>query len=1278
MSKSTITDQKYHIRAEPLMDFLFPARRQDPVSFYTWAHRRMQCRYWTLGYSLKVIADEQDAQYLSLLAVDPVLQGQGLGKMLLENDLQKIDEEDSAAWLLDGESKSMESYGRCDRAHREKCRDFFLSRYRSRVATVTLKTHPIPENSLHDLLPYLLDDKDFYQARVYVSGTQLNNGHFDIMPLLWEALGTMPHDFMVLCDTLVNQHSPFSKNYRNRPVPLHFQYPSLEDLALYFTTWDLPGRDIVYSMVQHSLWTYHRALHMASLGEFWGFRPQDDNRIYPLEFGLMVFIEEQWREMAWVYLDNALSEVPDLRLPEHQNSSFIDDRKTDAVDFLDEEKKTARAVHVLFSAAGTGKTQQIFRLLQQHWGFYMLAPNLEPTPASPVDTDIIEPRRYSASRDTYTLYEDHPLTNPKWKSGSVHVFRPIVVARTALLYEFLRQNPKASPKTWLWLQISCKTFDPFDALYRLFRLSDSEYLGLDSAVSIKAELPGHMVPKCYALLEDRSSPSADISLYHCLDEAQCTFSDPEALSMFHDLYDSLTVDYMMQFDWQFRHDKRFEVRDSAPTPLENDAPFRSVVPSSIYNGMPSLNHSLVVSGTSLEVERLTEILDQLFEKTWGDDEPQPEQWTKYQIHNVFPLIASNNDFWTVYETHLTDIMADSTGFRDPTRSDLPLLSRSGRPLAFRLPTESVNLAAVREWLWRPLSVPSLPDIIMLLNQAYLLIPQRYQKILTAPETFGFASLEALLDHGNSETVAVTIISHLVLPLRRGSNSQLGLFGDSVLHLLAIFGNQHADQVSQDIQNQGPSTPESKYCFTVVAGALHSALRNLVMRDTISTHSTSHRGRYRWSTIYIEEILLLSQSEAFRNFSLRNMRLGIINAKDRTYDAAATALKSQIRKMRTSGKTELSQDLFRAAIRAEIMSMPSIFRKKGNAELVTYGFALAQREGDTVCYTLAEPIAVHAVMDFLRTEGGSEYQELMLEWLINTQEDCEVRAMFGKATEWFMAMSLDYMLRPRPSNISTMPDLLNGSARRETLLNLLSGSLALDSEADKLFNLKSRVDMSEFVLSDSSSVFEYDYSGTIWKWMNQYRVAGQTSTPTFLFPDINAGPDLVFILERNDCRKRNPEQTCLESLSKILVAVQIKTGGGARFEGAMETLIESNWHRNLDEKVRDAECAESSQWLDTPFILLLICTGITVKQDKINKWIKKNCSRVPKGRFVCVLDETVTSSLWGEDFVALADAIKRQGTQQKEASLRYKDKHGANEDGADTLLVDRSRKRIRPS
>ncbi|KAF5981896.1 puromycin n-acetyltransferase [Fusarium coicis] len=189
---------------EPLIDFFFPTRRQDPLSFYIWSCRRFQRRYWTPGYSLSVVVDKHDhpvglswwkrptqpltllqklftpckvlhwvsfeyplissafwigsvvnavinlqeylfpiqglnkknmetfeqafsavephllntpqrqnAHYLSLLGVDPVLQGEGLGKMLLEDGLEKVDDDDSAAWLvsLAGLEKLYARYG---------------------------------------------------------------------------------------------------------------------------------------------------------------------------------------------------------------------------------------------------------------------------------------------------------------------------------------------------------------------------------------------------------------------------------------------------------------------------------------------------------------------------------------------------------------------------------------------------------------------------------------------------------------------------------------------------------------------------------------------------------------------------------------------------------------------------------------------------------------------------------------------------------------------------------------------------------------------------------------------------------------------------------------------------------------------------------------------------------------------------------------------------------------------------------------------------------------
>ncbi|KAL3608808.1 hypothetical protein FPOAC2_03818 [Fusarium poae] len=52
---------------------------------------------------------------------------------------------------------------------------------------------------------------------------------------------------------------------------------------------------------------------------------------------------------------------------------------------------------------------------------------------------------------------------------------------------------------------------------------------------------------------------------------------------------------------------------------------------------------------------------------------------------------------------------------------------------------------------------------------------------------------------------------------------------------------------------------------------------------------------------------------------------------------------------------------------------------------------------------------------------------------------------------------------------------------------------------------------------------------------------------------------------------------------------------------------------------------------------------------IDKWIENKASRIPGGLFLCVLDGTVTSDIWGQDFVALADTIKKQNAREQRPS-----------------------------
>jgi hypothetical protein len=108
-------------------------------------------------------------------------------------------------------------------------------------------------------------------------------------------------------------------------------------------------------------------------------------------------------------------------------------------------------------------------------------------------------------------------------------------------------------------------------------------------------------------------------------------------------------------------------------------------------------------------------------------------------------------------------------------------------------------------------------------------------------------------------------------------------------------------------------------------------------------------------------------------------------------------------MAAQGKSGLVQDLQRAGIRAEILGRPTIFLDPRYAELVTHGFALVEHySSDGVKFKLAEPLAVHAIMHYLRGEKLDEYHRLMLQWLIHTQDDHDVQAMFGKAAEWYIA------------------------------------------------------------------------------------------------------------------------------------------------------------------------------------------------------------------------------------------------------------------------------------
>ncbi|KAG5768737.1 hypothetical protein H9Q72_003809 [Fusarium xylarioides] len=91
-----------------LQEYLFPVQGLNKKNMETFEQAFSAVEPHALNTPTR-----QKAHYLSLLGVDPVLQGAGLGKMLLEDGLEKVDDEDSAAWLvsLAGLEKLYARYG---------------------------------------------------------------------------------------------------------------------------------------------------------------------------------------------------------------------------------------------------------------------------------------------------------------------------------------------------------------------------------------------------------------------------------------------------------------------------------------------------------------------------------------------------------------------------------------------------------------------------------------------------------------------------------------------------------------------------------------------------------------------------------------------------------------------------------------------------------------------------------------------------------------------------------------------------------------------------------------------------------------------------------------------------------------------------------------------------------------------------------------------------------------------------------------------------------------
>jgi hypothetical protein len=159
--------------------------------------------------------------------------------------------------------------------YKKRCHYLFLCRYKLRIDLRCLKPYPVPQNASHPLdhlLPYLLNDKEFYQGRLYACNTPSNAWDFKIGAMLWEALGTEPDDFMVLCDSLINPKGRFWSTYTSRAPPRDRNLPniriSLNDFMAEMNKWPPTDRNLVHSNILSSLTRYRVLLQRFNLGSF--------------------------------------------------------------------------------------------------------------------------------------------------------------------------------------------------------------------------------------------------------------------------------------------------------------------------------------------------------------------------------------------------------------------------------------------------------------------------------------------------------------------------------------------------------------------------------------------------------------------------------------------------------------------------------------------------------------------------------------------------------------------------------------------------------------------------------------------------------------------------------------------------------------------------------------------------------------------------------------------------------------------------------------------------
>lgn len=598
----------------------------------------------------------------------------------------------------------------------------------------------------------------------------------------------------------------------------------------------------------------------------------------------------------------------------------------------------------------------------------------------------------------------------------INLYQHILIARFALFREFLRHCPEPTPMKWLMVQVSCENLDPFDALSRLFRLAQDEVLVFGSSederdYEIQVGSSVASMQLCMKLMKTKGDSRfcQEGHIYFCVDEAQTVLGNVQALDMIDDMYEAVLGLYATT---KAEHSEQIVASSGSTQVGDMDSAMSCEV--TLEPSYSVIDPILVFSGTALDIDKLKESMESALNRLFTDpktgkltipDNPPPQKWKEYYVHNTFPLVTDDQSFWQLYRHHITQIISELQATQDSSVNSpvlRPLLSRSGRPLSLEhIQLDGKSLGEYLKsntWLSRPLEtspVEKIIDLVCWINSLRRSVTD-VSSVRESPH-----GLEAVLDQQDPALVTAEMehVTRLLCDTRLNEPREIRL---ALLDMLTDYGGLSPDSFAELVRAP-PKTRFEECDLPELAAELLEQLRNIYIRQVITANSKVLRGRYRWSTMYIEGIIMRATRPERGLPKLATIREIVEHASQNVKTVATKSLQRQIRRMVDQGKSGLVEDLYRAGIRAEIMGRPTIFLKSGYAELVTYGFALVENYGrEDVKFKIAEPLAVHAIMHHLRGDGREEYRQLMQQWLIHTQDDHEVQAMFGKAAEWYIA------------------------------------------------------------------------------------------------------------------------------------------------------------------------------------------------------------------------------------------------------------------------------------